>query len=188
MRQSQQSSLAQKSKLRVYAKTYSAFNPGPNHATAATQQSRHAKRNVVVRSQVSRYVLQYQLEFRHDMLIPSQPCPPHSSRTLATSTKKTPKPTPTPTKPAKPTHSTCGGGRAGSLSCSPGYTCVDDPYSQGCGLACDGLGICVEDKMCGGFPGFPCQVKGQVCNDDPRDECDPKNGGADCGGLCMWPH
>jgi hypothetical protein len=42
--------------------------------------------------------------------------------------------------------------------------------------------------MCGGFPGFVCQVKGQECNDDPRDECDPKNGGADCGGLCMWPH
>lgn len=41
--------------------------------------------------------------------------------------------------------------------------------------------------MCGGFAGTPCDVKGQVCEDDPRDDCDPVNGGADCGGLCVYP-
>ena len=42
--------------------------------------------------------------------------------------------------------------------------------------------------MCGGFAGFACDEKGQVCHDDPRDSCDPKEYGADCGGLCVWPH
>jgi hypothetical protein len=37
--------------------------------------------------------------------------------------------------------------------------------------------------FCGGIAGFPCPGAG-VCVDDPSDECDPENGGADCGGLC----
>jgi hypothetical protein len=36
---------------------------------------------------------------------------------------------------------------------------------------------------CGGIAAFPCPGAG-VCQDDPSDSCDPKNGGADCGGLC----
>ncbi|NGO76348.1 hypothetical protein G6045_11850 [Streptomyces sp. YC504] len=43
-----------------------------------------------------------------------------------------------------------------------------------------------EDKMCGGFAGFSCP-EGKTCVDDPRDECVPANGGADCGGLCATP-
>jgi len=39
-------------------------------------------------------------------------------------------------------------------------------------------------QTCGGFGGFPCPGAGQ-CIDDPRDDCDPKNGGADCGGICQ---
>lgn len=41
-----------------------------------------------------------------------------------------------------------------------------------------------EAKLfCGGIAGFPCP-EGYVCVDDPTDSCDPKNGGADCGGVC----
>lgn len=43
-----------------------------------------------------------------------------------------------------------------------------------------------EPSFCGGFAGFPCP-DGLVCIDDPSDDCDPLNGGADCGGLCVEP-
>jgi hypothetical protein len=42
--------------------------------------------------------------------------------------------------------------------------------------------------MCGGFAGFACDDNSQECKDDPRDDCDPENGGWDCAGLCVWPH
>lgn len=38
--------------------------------------------------------------------------------------------------------------------------------------------------QCGGFAGRPCAGLGR-CEDDPSDSCDPKRGGADCGGLCI---
>jgi hypothetical protein len=38
-------------------------------------------------------------------------------------------------------------------------------------------------KRCGGFAGIPCP-NGLICIDDPRDDCDPKTGGADCIGIC----
>ncbi|UQA64057.1 hypothetical protein [Polyangium aurulentum] len=41
-----------------------------------------------------------------------------------------------------------------------------------------------EGQFCGGFAGFPCP-EGFNCEDDPRDACDPANGGADCGGVCV---
>lgn len=37
--------------------------------------------------------------------------------------------------------------------------------------------------FCGGIAGIPCP-EGFTCVDDPRDDCDPKQGGADCGGVC----
>jgi hypothetical protein len=37
--------------------------------------------------------------------------------------------------------------------------------------------------FCGGIAGFPCPGAGD-CVDDPRDDCDPENGGADCSGVC----
>jgi len=41
-----------------------------------------------------------------------------------------------------------------------------------------------EAKLfCGGFAGIACP-EGYVCVDDPSDGCDPKKGGADCGGVC----
>jgi len=46
---------------------------------------------------------------------------------------------------------------------------------------------CVPDappqQTCGGFLGTPCPGAGK-CVDDPTDDCDPNNGGADCGGIC----
>jgi hypothetical protein len=36
---------------------------------------------------------------------------------------------------------------------------------------------------CGGIAGIACPGSG-VCQDDPTDSCDPKHGGADCGGVC----
>jgi eight-cysteine-cluster-containing protein len=39
-------------------------------------------------------------------------------------------------------------------------------------------------EFCGGFAGLPCP-EGQICVDDPSDDCDPAAGGADCGGICV---
>jgi len=39
-------------------------------------------------------------------------------------------------------------------------------------------------RSCGGFAGTPCP-KGQLCVDDPGDDCDPDRGGADCIGICV---
>jgi hypothetical protein len=38
--------------------------------------------------------------------------------------------------------------------------------------------------FCGGFAGIAC-AEGYVCVDDPSDDCDPNQGGADCGGICQ---
>jgi len=43
---------------------------------------------------------------------------------------------------------------------------------------CPGLG-----EQCGGLVGIPCADG--FCADNPNDSCDPQNGGADCGGLCV---
>ncbi|KAF2655050.1 hypothetical protein K491DRAFT_439166 [Lophiostoma macrostomum CBS 122681] len=93
--------------------------------------------------------------------------------------------TPTPTNPL------CGGGRGNYTPCPTNFTCIKDPLSPspGCGPECDGWGICVSTKMCGGFAGVKCpqsEGKEMLCVDDPRDECDPVKGGADCAGLCMY--
>jgi len=44
--------------------------------------------------------------------------------------------------------------------------------------------VAVLYEKCGGFAGFRCS-EGLMCIDDPSDECDPKNGGADCIGICV---
>ncbi len=41
-----------------------------------------------------------------------------------------------------------------------------------------------EGEFCGGFAGIPCP-EGLTCVDDPNDSCDPSEGGADCGGICV---
>ena len=40
-----------------------------------------------------------------------------------------------------------------------------------------------EPAVCGGFAGIPCPDD-EICVDDPRDGCDPTNGGVDCSGIC----
>lgn len=78
----------------------------------------------------------------------------------------------------------CGGFRIKPIECPKGQICIDDPYREGCGMACDMPGICVTPVFCGGFAGFACKG-GKKCVDDPRDSCDPESGGADCGGICV---
>eukprot|EP00808_Paulinella_micropora_P007942 g51399.t1 len=38
--------------------------------------------------------------------------------------------------------------------------------------------------FCGGIVGIACPDIDLTCVDDPTDDCDPANGGADCGGIC----
>lgn len=38
--------------------------------------------------------------------------------------------------------------------------------------------------FCGGIAGIQCPA-GLECVDDPRDDCSPCRGGADCGGICV---
>lgn len=38
-------------------------------------------------------------------------------------------------------------------------------------------------RGCGGIAAIPCPT-GQTCVDDPTDTCDPKQGHADCAGIC----
>jgi hypothetical protein len=39
-------------------------------------------------------------------------------------------------------------------------------------------------EFCGGFANIQCP-EGYQCYEDPRDECDLTQGGADCGGICL---
>ncbi|KAK9441808.1 proteinase inhibitor I1, Kazal [Metarhizium brunneum] len=84
-------------------------------------------------------------------------------------------------------YTSCGGKRVHPVGCEANSECRDDPrLPESCGLACDIPGICMPKKphQCAGFAGFACP-KGQFCYDVPKDGCDPKNGGADCLGLCL---
>lgn len=51
----------------------------------------------------------------------------------------------------------------------------------GCGSGAPPAG---DGPFCGGIAGIPCPGAGE-CRDNPADSCDPKQGGADCGGLCQ---
>ncbi|KAK4209943.1 hypothetical protein QBC37DRAFT_429575 [Rhypophila decipiens] len=109
-----------------------------------------------------------------------------TTTTTTTTSTKTKKPKPTKTKPTPtPTYQSCGGFRVEQVPCPKGQICVDDPRIEGCGMACDRPGICVTPEFCGGFAGFACKDANKLCVDDPRDDCDPFNGGADCGGICV---
>jgi hypothetical protein len=66
-----------------------------------------------------------------------------------------------------------------------GHTYGNACSAAGSGVSIDYQGECREDgPFCGGIAGIPCPGDGQ-CVDDPSDDCDPKNGGADCGGICI---
>jgi hypothetical protein len=86
---------------------------------------------------------------------------------------------------------TSGGGvTCGANTCADGEECCN----PSCGFcAAPGAGCTKQlcpptdpdptPQRCGGFAGFACPGSGE-CIDDPSDDCDPKNGGADCGGIC----
>lgn len=67
--------------------------------------------------------------------------------------------------------------------CADGsYACPKTWCSDGrCGVS---IGSCPDTSRCGGIAGFPCSP-GFTCIDDPADDCDPDQGGADCGGICV---
>jgi hypothetical protein len=46
------------------------------------------------------------------------------------------------------------------------------------------LSGCADAPNCGGIAGIQCP-DGLVCIDDPGDDCDPQQGGADCFGICV---
>jgi hypothetical protein len=69
--------------------------------------------------------------------------------------------------------------------------CDGKTYGNACEAAAAGVslahqGQCVTGTptACGGIAGIKCPA-GQTCIDDPNDNCDPKHGGADCGGICV---
>jgi hypothetical protein len=70
----------------------------------------------------------------------------------------------------------CGGHVRNMHSCPEGFIC------EGAGLAVDAPGAC--RKFCGGFGNIACPDS-FTCVDDPTDQCDIENGGADCGGICQ---
>jgi hypothetical protein len=60
-------------------------------------------------------------------------------------------------------------------------------YGNACEAGIAGVSIAHDGEcatFCGGIANFPCP-EGQTCVDDPSDDCDPKAGGADCGGICV---
>jgi hypothetical protein len=74
-----------------------------------------------------------------------------------------------------------------------GFVAPGNQHDCPAGYQCRRLGPMIPDlpgrcyQFCGGIAGIPCHEAGEVCIDDPTDDCDPKNGGADCGGICKTP-
>jgi hypothetical protein len=71
---------------------------------------------------------------------------------------------------------------------NPVCGCDGVTYPNACNAAAVGVAVASRGEcapaFCGGIAGFPCPA-GQTCIDDPSDDCDPANGGADCGGICV---
>lgn len=92
------------------------------------------------------------------------------------------------------TNTTCVIPSNGPGTCLPSCTLTSDARPCELGQRCDALpqistmqiGYCPEPATCGGFIGAACEDdRNPICIDDPRDDCDPNNGGADCGGICV---
>lgn len=78
------------------------------------------------------------------------------------------------------------GEKCGDTTCGADEQCC----SASCGICgpkggfCPAIECAPKPQTCGGIAGIACP-KGQTCVDDPSDGCDPKHGGADCGGICQ---
>lgn len=63
-------------------------------------------------------------------------------------------------------------------------------WGTGCGPTVEAEEVATQElrggrkQFCGGIAGLPCP-EGLICVDDPKDSCDPDQGGADCGGICV---
>jgi hypothetical protein len=77
------------------------------------------------------------------------------------------------------------------VKCAAGTHC--EAHAVMCVKApCPPIAACVPNAppppppsvFCGGIAGIACPGRGQ-CVDNPNDMCDPKAGGADCGGICQ---
>jgi len=79
-----------------------------------------------------------------------------------------------------------------TLQYDPVCGCDGETYGNACSAAAEGVAVehggeCApppDPDFCGGIAGFPCP-EGEECVDNPKDDCDPANGGADCGGICV---
>jgi PrcB C-terminal len=80
--------------------------------------------------------------------------------------------------PNEPTPDPCA-----TVRCAAGTHCEARPVT--CVRApCPPVAECVPDgPFCGGIAGIRCPGSG-TCVDNPNDSCDPRRGGADCGGIC----
>jgi hypothetical protein len=68
--------------------------------------------------------------------------------------------------------------------------CDGKTYGNACSATAAGISVeyqgeCKkgEREACGGIAGIRCPGD-KVCVDDPKDNCDPEQGGADCPGIC----
>jgi len=82
------------------------------------------------------------------------------------------------------TQQECVGERCGPTTCGVGQECCN----ESCGICVEPGGGCTKQfcepgPFCGGIAGIDCPGAG-MCVDDWRDDCDPNNGGNDCGGVC----
>ncbi len=77
----------------------------------------------------------------------------------------------------KPKDIGCNAFSTNPHACPDGWQCRLPEYIA------DAPGRCVQS--CGGFAGLACSPPDDQCLDDPKDDCDPTRGGADCGGICV---
>lgn len=80
--------------------------------------------------------------------------------------------------------SDCPVTRVACRQCPDGvnFTCPEPICKNGqCGIQ---WAPCPALAQCGGIAGIRCP-NGFECVDDPRDDCSPCRGGADCGGICV---
>lgn len=67
--------------------------------------------------------------------------------------------------------------------------CDGKTYGTPCMAAQAGVSVKHDGpctKMCGGIANIQCP-DGLNCVDDPDDDCNPTQGGADCSGICVKP-